>query len=85
LIRAAASTPAGRPFPRTHIPLNIRLFRLVEAALTTLPLLAFFFFIVDVSFAVSVKNTLVPRGGAMWRFLFAPMEEGRPFAGRRNS
>jgi len=62
----------------------------VEAALTTLPLLAFFFFIVDVSFAVSVnavfvKNTLVPRGGAMWRFLFARMEEGRPFAGRRNS
>jgi hypothetical protein len=48
----------------------------VEAALTTLPLLAFFFFIVDVSFAVSVnavfvKNTLVPRGGAMWRYLFA--------------
>jgi len=53
----------------------------VEAALTTLPLLAFFFFIVDASFAVFVnavfvnavfvKNTLVPRGGAMWRYLFA--------------
>lgn len=32
---------------------------MVEAALTTLPLLAFFFFIVDVTFAVFVKNTLL--------------------------
>jgi len=55
----------------------------VEAALTTLPLLAFFFFIVDVSFAVSVnavfvKNTLVPRGGAMWRFYSREWKKAGP-------
>jgi hypothetical protein len=60
----------------------------VEAALTTLPLLAFFFFIVDASFAVFVnavfvnavfvKNTLVPRGGAMWRFYSREWKKAGP-------